>query len=166
MTVPNISSLLVLVFFCYTVHAQKVKLPETFEAKITAVKDGDTMEALFEKKIITIRLAHIDCPEIKKGQPFGSAAKKYSSGLCFGETVTIENNNKYDRYKRLIAVVINAKGDTVNKELVKAGYAWHFKKYSTDPSYAKLEATARENKIGLWAVKDPTPPWLWRKPTK
>lgn len=166
MTVPRITRLLALLFFCNTVHAQKVKLPEKFEAKITAVKDGDTMEALFEKKIITIRLAHIDCPEIKKGQPFGIAAKKYSSGLCFGQLVTIEHHHKYDRYKRLVAVVINAKGDTANKELVKAGYAWHFKKYSTDFSYAKLEATAREKKAGLWAGKDPTPPWLWRKPTK
>lgn len=132
--------------------------------KVIAVKDGDTIEILFDGKPLTIRFAHVDCPEIKKGQPFGQAAKKFTSDLCFGQTVTVINEGKYDRYKRLIAVIINENNENVNKELIKAGLAWHFKKYSTDTSYDDIELTARQNKIGLWADDNPTPPWDWRKP--
>jgi micrococcal nuclease len=68
------------------------------------------------------------------------------------------------RYKRLIAVIITGKNENVNKELMKAGLAWHFLKYSADSTYDILEATARKNKAGLWADKNPIPPWEWRKP--
>ena len=37
--------------------------------------------------------------------------------------VTVENDNTYDRNKRLIGVIINSTGENVNKELVKAGLA-------------------------------------------
>lgn len=145
--------------------SNKVKdIGNQITGRVIAVKDGDTIEILFDGKPLTIRFAHIDCPELKKGQPFGQAAKKLTSDLCFGQTVTVINEGKYDRYKRLIAVIINEKNENVNKELVKAGLAWHFKKYSTDTSYDDLELNSRQNKIGLWADDNPTPPWDWRKP--
>jgi endonuclease YncB( thermonuclease family) len=142
---------------------QVVKLTKDFQGKVVAVKDGDTIVVLDENNPITIRLAHIDCPEIKKHQPFAQAAKKCTSDLCFGQMVTVENDGKFDRYKRLIAVIINNQHENVNKALVKAGLAWHFLKYSTDTSYDALEAAARQNKLGLWADANPIPPWDWRK---
>ena len=51
----------------------------------------------------------------------------------------------------------------INKELVKNGLAWHFKKYSSDVEYAKLERQARKSKVGLWKEKNPIAPWDWRK---
>jgi micrococcal nuclease len=129
--------------------------------KVIAVKDGDTIKILYNGKQLTIRLAHIDCPE--KKQPFGMTAKQFTSSKCYGQMVTIQHENKYDRNKRLIGVVINAKGENINAALVKAGLAWHFKKYSTQKEYAVLENTARQNKIGLWADKNPVAPWDWRK---
>ncbi len=100
--------------------------------KVIAVKDGDTIAILYDGKPLTIRLAHIDCPE--KKQPFGTVAKHFTSSKCFGQIVTIQNEKKYDRNKRLIGVVINSYGENVNKELIKAGLAWHYKKYSSDIS--------------------------------
>jgi endonuclease YncB( thermonuclease family) len=155
------------IFFLLLLISCSTKVKEintSITGKVIAVKDGDTIKMLYDGKPLTIRFAHIDCPEIKKGQPFGQAAKKFTSDLCFGQNVTVITEGKYDRYKRLIAVIINEKGENVNKELVKAGLAWHFKKYSSDTSYDKLELTARERKIGLWADDNPTPPWDWRKP--
>lgn len=141
-------------------------LPINFQGKVIAVKDGDTIEVLYLNNTIKIRLAHIDCPEVKMHQPFGQAAKQFTSSICFGQIVTVINQGKFDRYKRLIAVVINNKNENVNKALVKAGLAWHFLKYSADSSYAQLEVIARKNKVGLWADKNPTPPWLWRNHKK
>ena len=112
--------------------------------KIIGVKDGDTFTLLMNGKEQTIRLAHIDCPE--KKQPFGSKAKQFASSLCFGEYVTLIHDNKYDRNRRLIAEIVLENGKNVNKELVKQGLAWHYKKYSDDGEYAQLEIAARTQK--------------------
>ncbi|MEO7482303.1 MAG: thermonuclease family protein [Ferruginibacter sp.] len=131
-------------------------------AKVIAVKDGDTIEILYEGKPMRIRMAHIDCPELGKSQPFGRAAKTFTSAMCYGQQVTIFNEGVFDRYKRLIAVVINKAGLNVNKELMKAGLAWHFLRYSSDTTYAQLEKLARQKKMGLWKDENPIPPWKWR----
>ena len=73
------------------------------------------------------------------------------------------NDNKFDRNKRLIGVVINEQGENVNKALVKAGLAWHYLKYSTDDTYSNLEVIARQQKVGIWSDPYPIEPWNWRK---
>lgn len=164
MNLYKIAIFCILFLFSCQGTEKNLSLPEDFQGKVIGVKDGDTIEVLYESNPITIRLAHIDCPEIRKHQPFGQAAKKFTSDMCFGQIVTVENNGKFDRYKRLIAVIINDKNENVNKELVKTGLAWHYLKYSTNTSYDELEAVARQRKIGLWADENPIPPWEWRKP--
>lgn len=134
--------------------------PVTETAKVISIKDGDTIEVLLHGKPQRIRLAHIDCPE--KNQPFGTKAKLFTSSKCFGKTVTLSHNRQYDRNKRLIAEVILTNGDTLNRELVKAGLAWHYKKYSADSSYSLLEKGARMVKKGLWVEREAVAPWLWR----
>jgi micrococcal nuclease len=138
-------------------------LPTEFNAKVIAVKDGDSIEVLYEAKALSIRLADVDCPETRKSQPYGRTAKKFTSSLCFGQIVKVQHRNKFDKYKRLIATIINAQNKNVNKELVIAGLAWHFKQYSTNTEIAKLEITARVNKVGLWKDAYPVAPWAWRK---
>lgn len=140
------------------------QIPKVIEGRVISVKDGDTIEILFEGKPLVIRLAHIDCPELKKKQPFGAAAKKFTSDFCFGKIVRVENDEKFDRNRRLLAVVYNETGSNLNRQLVKAGLAWHFKKYSSDMVYSQLEIAARKNRVGLWAEDNPVPPWDWRKP--
>jgi len=135
----------------------------SFAAKVIRIMDGDTMEVLYQNQPIKIRLAHIDCPEKRGHQPFGTKAKQALSDLCFGQMVTVQGQ-KYDRYKRLIAVVINQNKQVVNQEMIKQGMAWHFKKYSSDPLYAQLEVEARKHKIGLWQDSNALAPWEWRKP--
>ncbi len=141
----------------------KTMLPTSFTAKVIAIKDGDSIDVLYENNKISIRLADIDCPEIRNKQPFGREAKKYTATLCFGQNVTVQNNIKFDRYKRLIATIINQQNKNVNKELVIAGLAWHFKKYSTKLDYEVLQQTAKANKKGLWKDANAIAPWEWRK---
>jgi endonuclease YncB( thermonuclease family) len=129
--------------------------------KVIGVKDGDTFVLLINGREQVIRFAHIDCPE--KNQPFGHKAKQFVSEMCFGKYVTLIQFNKFDRYKRLIAEVILEDGTNLNKELIKNGLAWHFKKYSKDTNYEELELQARLNKIGLWRDSNPIAPWDWRK---
>jgi micrococcal nuclease len=138
--------------------------PNEFIAKVIGVKDGDTVEVLYNKVPIIIRLEHIDSPE--KKQPFGKKAKIFVSDLIFGKNVKIISKGKKDRWGRLIAVVETLDGKNVNKELVKNGLAMHFKKYSKDMSYDKIEVEARKQKIGIWQQDQVIEPWNYRKRRK
>ncbi|RTE53959.1 thermonuclease family protein [Arenibacter aquaticus] len=132
------------------------------EAKIIRILDGDTVEILYGQLPIKLRLEHIDCPEKRGKQPFGNRAKIVLSDLCFGQTVRISSDGKFDRNGRLIGVIFNKDNINVNKEMVKLGMAWHFKKYSDDMSYDDLEREAREAKVGLWSDPNPIAPWDYR----
>jgi len=151
-------------FFSQTQLSEKLS-NKTFSAKVIGISDGDTMEILYKNVPTKIRLAHIDCPEKRGKQPFGNNAKIALSDLCFGRNVTVKGE-KYDRYRRLIAVVINDKNKNVSQEMIKLGMAWHFTKYSKDSVYAKLEKEARKKRVGLWQDKNPIAPWLWREKKK
>lgn len=135
------------------------KLPYTLEGKIVAVKDGDTYEILYNGAAVVIRLAHVDCPE--KKQPFGKNAKKFGSEFCYGKTVKVISEGKTDRNGRLIAEIY-FDNRCLNQELVRYGYAWHFKKYSKNAEYAQLEVQAKAKKIGLWSDPNAIAPWEWR----
>ena len=152
--------ILCLLIFASCKSKTSEKLPLLFLGKVVGIKDGDTFKVLYENKEITIRLAHIDCPE--KKQPFGKNAKQFASDLCFGKEIQVKSEGKTDRYKRLIATLY-IDDICINKEIVKNGYAWHFIKYSNDDDYRELENTARLNKLGLWADLNPIAPWEWRE---
>ena len=143
----------------------KSNVPENkiLDAKIIRIIDGDTAEILYDELPIKLRLAHIDTPEKRGKQPYGNRAKIALSDLCFGQMVKIHTEGKYDGYGRLIAVIYNNQGLNVNKEMVRLGMAWHYKKHSDDYSYDVLEKEARSLKIGLWQDNNPIAPWNYRK---
>ncbi len=144
-------------------YSEKSNSEDNFTARVIRIVDGDTLEVMYGELPVMIRLAHIDCPEKRGSQPFGNAAKKALSDLCFGQNIEIEFTGDKDRNGRYICVIYNQNGLNLNKEMIRLGMAWHYKKYSTDQEYDRLEQEARQSKIGLWADPDPTPPWQWRK---
>lgn len=156
---PTIRIALLLVLA--SVGCTEPELSSSFTARVVGIKDGDTFTVLVDGREAVIRLANVDCPE--RSQPFGKAAKQFASDLCFGKDVEIQGDGKVDRYGRIIATVCLNDSVWVNKELVKAGMAWHFLKYSTDTTYASLERSARSARVGLWADTTAMPPWEWRK---
>jgi endonuclease YncB( thermonuclease family) len=140
--------------FVQHVHA------ESFTGKLVKVLDGDTVEVLHDGKAERIRLAQVDCPE--KGQPYGQAAKEYVLDIAALRIVSVQVET-VDRYGRTVGEVFLPDGSNLNKQIVEAGYAWQYKKYSKDTKYGDLEAEARTAKLGLWQDKNPVPPWEWRK---
>jgi micrococcal nuclease len=132
----------------------------SFDAKVVGVADGDTITVLRDRQQIRIRLDGIDCPE--GGQAFGNRAKQFTSAMVFAKTVTISPRD-VDRYGRTVARVYVDNRD-VSLELVKAGFAWHYKKYSSDPVLAQAEIEARNAKAGLWADPHAIAPWEFRHP--
>lgn len=131
-----------------------------FSARVIGVIDGDSIKVLKEGKEEKVRLVGIDCPE--KRQPFGRHAKEFTAAQSFGKEVLVQDSGR-DRYGRTLAEVILPDGRSLNKELLKAGLAWWFRKYSNDLSLKELESEARMSKRGLWAEVNPIPPWEFRK---
>jgi micrococcal nuclease len=130
-----------------------------FQAQVTAVEDGDTFEVVSHDKKYTIRLQSIDCPE--DGQAFSAKAKQFVDAMCRNKTVTIRKNT-IDPRGRIIAEVLLPDGRSVSKELLKAGYAWHFKRYSQDKELDALEQEAKKQKKGLWIEENPVAPWDYK----
>jgi micrococcal nuclease len=139
--------------------AKRKTFPYLLLGKIVSVHDGDTVTLLSGRKQYKIRLNEIDCPE--KGQPYGDKARQKLASLIFGMDVRASISGK-DRYGRFIGT-ISAGSLDVNAEMVKTGYAWHYKQYSKSPQLALLENRARAARIGLWADPNPVSPWEWRK---
>jgi micrococcal nuclease len=136
---------------------------EPFNAKVIGVSDGDTITVLDTRdttpQTVTVRLQGIDAPEGK--QDYGKRSKAALSGLVFGQVVTISSKGQ-DRYGRTIGD-IHAGETWVNMAMVRGGFAWHYKKHSTDSRLAEAEEMARESHVGLWADKnEPVAPWKYR----
>lgn len=142
-----------------TILAPSFVLANTFTGKCIGVSDGDTISVMKEGRAVKIHLEGIGCPELH--QDFGNRAKQFTSSLVFGKDVQV-NELSRDRYGRMVAKVYVGNLD-VCLELVKAGLAWHFKRYSSDPVLAAAEIEARAAKKGLWSMRSPVPPWEWRK---
>jgi endonuclease YncB( thermonuclease family) len=135
---------------------------EPFQGKVIGISDGDTITVLRDHQSIKIRLSGIDAPE--GGQPFGNRAKQFASTVAFGKIVTVKPRDT-DRYGRTVADVILPDGRNLSHEIVRAGFAWWFRRYAPDDrALASLEAEARAARRGLWAEAGPIPPWEWRHP--
>ncbi len=134
-------------------------LAADFTGRVVGVADGDTITVLHNGKGERIGLHGIDCPE--KRQAFGKRAKQFTSTLVFGTTVTVQALDR-DRYGRTVGVVLLPDGRSLNHELVRAGFAWMYRRYTNDQSLSDLEEEARVARRGLWADAEPVPPWEWR----
>ena len=133
-----------------------------WQGKVVHVADGDTVTVLHDGLEEKIRLYGIDTPE--KGQAYGQKAKDFTANMVAGRLVEVQPEDT-DKYGRTVAVV-SILGQCLNEELVKAGFAWQYRKYCKAVfcnHWLELETTARQNRRGLFADPDPAPPWVWRK---
>jgi len=127
---------------------------------VVGISDGDTLKVRCpDQPQIAVRLAEIDAPE--KAQPFGQRSKALLSALCFRKQAEVRPSTR-DRYGRIVARVTCA-GTDANAAMVRAGMAWAYARYLTDPTIQAMEIAARRERLGLWADAHPVPPWEWRK---
>lgn len=131
----------------------------SFTGNVITVLDGDTIDVLHNNQPERIRLHGIDAPE--KGMPYGQAAKEYVLDMAALKVVTVEVRDT-DKYGRTVGEVILPDGRNLNRAIVRAGYAWWYRKYSSDASLGDLEQEARIARRGLWRDPRPTAPWEWR----
>ena len=126
--------------------------------QVVKIADGDTLTILADGKPLVVRLAYIDTPEWD--QPFGAQAKAALSALAFGKQARVVEVD-IDRLWRIVGRVYVGDSD-VSALMVRGGYAWVYRRYNRDPRLLPLEAEAKRKRRGLWADRDPVPPWEWR----
>ena len=150
----NLKTIL-LFLLCAQVYSQ------TLTGKVIGVKDGDTVVVIdAANNQTTLRLAEVDCPE--KAQAFGTKAKQFTSDQVYLKQVKYEVTDT-DRYGRSIAKIYYDDNKYLSAEIIKNGFGWQYKEYSTSKFLAKLEQEARQNKRGLWIEPNPIYPSDFRK---
>lgn len=139
------------------VHA---RAPEKLSGRATVI-DGDTLDIAGTH----VRLEGIDAPEASQtcgsrwigSWKCGAAASAALNKLVDGRRVDCESRGQ-DKYGRILGYCA-VDGRDLNAEMVRAGLAWAFVKYST--TYVKEEEQARTAKLGIWQG-DAEPAWVYR----
>ena len=139
--------------------AEAAQPVHSIEVVVTGISDGDTAKVELGGKSVRLRLARIDAPEHE--QDWGNRSEQSLRELVYKKLVRIEWR-KVDRNGRPI-VTMTVGGIDVSTEQVRRGMAWVYRAYSMDQELLRLEANAREAKLGLWADPAPVPPWEWRR---
>jgi endonuclease YncB( thermonuclease family) len=132
--------------------------PLSGQAKVI---DGDTIVLAGER----VRLHGIDAPELDQTFPWrgeqvagGMMALAALEALTAGVNLRCETIER-DRHGRRVAKVFSPNGVDIGRRLVAAGWAFAYRRYSTD--YIGAEDEARKARRGMWRgtfVK----PWQWR----
>ena len=125
------------------------------------VIDGDTIILNGEK----IRFSGIDTPELK--QTCLKDKEEVGCGMLakmllikkIGNNTPICIGKEKDFYKRTLAECF-VNGESLSKFLVRSGYAFAYRKYST--KFVKDENFAKINKLGMWSMTFKYP-WDFRK---
>jgi micrococcal nuclease len=122
--------------------------------RVERVIDGDTVLLTNGERV---RLIGVDTPETKHPQKpverFGKEAYLFTKRMVEGKEVKLEyDQQKRDRYGRLLAYVYLMDGTFLNAEIIKQGYGFAYTKYPFKymEEFRGYEREARENKRGLW----------------
>ncbi|MEO8467443.1 MAG: thermonuclease family protein [Gammaproteobacteria bacterium] len=159
---------LVMLLVCAAIGAavQVGCAPEAAEitGRVSKAIDGDSFEIGSDR----VRLFGIDAPEGRQdcrrnGQTWrcGEEAAAKLRSLVQGATLRCTPHDT-DEYGRSVAVCKNGSTD-INAEMVRAGLALAYRRYSTD--YVDEENDARNAKRGLWAGEF-TKPWDYRRESR
>ena len=128
---------------------------------VTAVIDGDTFKVQLNTGPATVRLGHIDAPEMN--QSGGGAAVRALRDRLLTQAVSLQVI-KRESEDNLVAVVF-LDGENVNAWMVKQGHAWAYRGQTREADYCVWENAARSLRRGLWDNKgqDWVAPWDWRE---
>ena len=126
------------------------------------VHDGDTITVKLDWQTVKVRLCGVDAPELN--QPFGVQSRDYlRSLLASASNQVILYISDTDRYGRKVAEVFvpdptpqqPEQEKIVNDEMVRAGMAYHYAKYSDRcpngrSGLVKAETEAQSKHLGVW----------------
>jgi endonuclease YncB( thermonuclease family) len=128
-----------------------------------SIHDGDTLRIRQGGKVTKVRFCGIDAPEL--AQPLGVESRDYLMRLVGDGAVRVVTVEQ-DKYDRTVAELFLADGRSVNVEMVRAGMAYHYAKYSGNcavkGAIGLAEDEARSKRLGGWA-SEYQKPWDYRR---
>ena len=139
---------------------------ELWQVKEGSIYDGDTLRVIKGNEELKIRFCGIDAPE--KAQTLGIESRDYLRSLvAFSKDQVYLTPIERDRYGRTVAELFDTNGNFLNAEMVKAGLAYHYQRYSGNCPHKQdivvAEKTAQKSKLGVWGNNNSQPPWEWRR---
>ncbi|MDX2097877.1 MAG: thermonuclease family protein [Leptolyngbyaceae cyanobacterium bins.59] len=135
-------------------------------ATVVSVGDGDTFRAQRGDRLLTIRIACVDAPELRQ-QPYGlQSADRLKQLLPRGATVQLREV-ELDRNGRTVAEVFRNK-QSIGLQMVKEGHAVVYPQYlencaDTQQQYQAAEAQAKRARLNFWKQARPLMPWDFRR---
>ena len=146
-----------------------VPIPDSKLCEIVpgSIYDGDTLKVKCNGAIAKVRLACIDAPEAK--QQGGIESRDFVRNLInkHGSEVAMIPLEQ-DRFGRTVAELVLSPGSvpevSIQEELLKAGQARIYEKYSNCPNISAFrlaEEIGKNKKIGIWSYNS-IPPWEYR----
>lgn len=132
-----------------------------FDATVTRIVDGDTIEIKWNNKTELIRLLLIDTPETrhpnKPVQPYGPEANEFAKKMLADKIVQVELGTELrDKYDRLLAYVF-VDDNMYNEAVILEGLARVAYVYPPNDKYVgelkEAESIAKENKKGIWSIE-------------
>lgn len=135
-----------------------VGFSQQYTGSIIRVIDGDTFVFQTIEGSLIIRMYGIDAPE--RDQPYSKESADFMKQYLNKEAIIKASG--VDRYGRTLGILF-IKNQDINLMSIKYGCSWHYKQYSKDIQYAQTEKYAKKNKVGLWTLQNPVPPWEWRQ---
>jgi endonuclease YncB( thermonuclease family) len=132
---------------------------DEINARVVAVLDGNTIEiAAEDNETYKVYFFGIDCPELT--QEFGDVAKEFTERMLMNRAVKVSWAGK-DRWGNRLAVVI-MDGQDFRAEILKRGLAWTVER-NPIVELEDIKEQAKAAGRGLWAMHEPTPPWIHRR---
>lgn len=142
---------------CWMVN-DALSMPPSYQAKVSRVVDGDTVEIEYRKKYILVDLAGVDAPE--KGQFYALNARGLLSQWVKGKYVTVI---EVERRSEVVVARLYVNGRDVAGSLVSSGAAWVMTSSNQNIDLMALQVQAKFNRKGVWQEENPMPPWQWRE---
>lgn len=149
---------------------------EWLDGRVVAVVDGDTLSVdVPGRGYLQVRLAWADAPD--RLQDHGEAARASLGALAAGQSVRLEGLGtvKGQWFATVWALAPGApcrnaecpKTLDLGLAQIARGMAWHDRRSLGQlpqalGQYEQAEFQAKIRRTGLWAGKNPTPPWDWR----
>ncbi len=142
-----------LIYLILLATAEVVSAQNLFTVKW--VNDGDTIVLTNGQRV---RYIGINAPEIdhdqQRAQPYGDAARAYNQQMVLNRKIRLEfDEERHDRYGRLLAYIFLPDGVFLNEHLVQMGYAFFlFRKPNLKHNQRLLKAQQEAMKAGrgLW----------------
>ncbi|KAF7018971.1 hypothetical protein CFC21_032204 [Triticum aestivum] len=106
-----------------------------------------------------IRMKGIDAPELD--MEYGMESKDELVRLIGGKRVSILVYGP-DKYGRSLGDIY-CDGVFIQEQMLKGGFAWHYKMCDKRPEFAKWQREAKKARRGLWSLDKPQKPWIWRR---